>query len=192
MAPWAPISKIQTGREGLPRRTFRGRGTLSQRLKNNNDLLVLTRPDIILDIHRRFLDTGRADILETCTFGATNIGQHDYFWRRPEEGRHKNQQYFQEVVDAPELKALVRELNLSAAALARQACDEAEAADGKPRLVAGSIGPMPVTCSLSPDVNDPGFRAVNFRQLRQAYRDQALALLEGEWTCCWWRRFSTR
>lgn len=91
----------------------------------------------------------------------------------------KNQQYFQEVVDAPELKALVRELNLSAAALARQACDEAEAADGKPRLVAGSIGPMPVTCSLSPDVNDPGFRAVNFRQLRQAYRDQALALLEG-------------
>ncbi len=148
-------------------------------LKNNNDLLVLTRPDIILDIHRRFLDTGRADILETCTFGATSIGQHDYFWRRPEEGSHKNQQYFQEVVDAPELKALVRELNLSAAALARQACDEAEAADGKPRLVAGSIGPMPVTCSLSPDVNDPGFRAVNFRQLRQAYRDQALALLEG-------------
>ena len=84
-------------------------------LKNNNDLLVLTRPDIILDIHRRFLDTGRTDILETCTFGATSIGQHDYFWHRPEEGSHKDQQYFQEVVDAPELKALVRELNLAAA-----------------------------------------------------------------------------
>lgn len=192
MAPWAPISKIQAGRGRLPRRTFADAECYPNDLKNNNDLLVLTRPDIILDIHRRFLDTGRTDILETCTFGATSIGQHDYFWHRPEEGSHKDQQYFQEVVDAPELKALVRELNLAAAALARQACDEAEAADGKPRLVAGSIGPMPVTCSLSPDVNDPGFRAVNFRQLRQAYRDQVLALLEGGWTCFWWRRFSTR
>ena len=112
-------------------------------LKNNNDLLVLTRPDIILDIHRRFLDTGRTDILETCTFGATSIGQHDYFWHRPEEGSHKDQQYFQEVVDAPELKALVRELNLAAAALARQACDEAEAADGKPAWWPDPSAPCP-------------------------------------------------
>ena len=173
------IQKFRLGEEDYRGERFADAARYPNDLKNNNDLLVLTRPDIILDIHRRFLDTGRTDILETCTFGATSIGQHDYFWHRPEKGSHKNQQYFQEVVDSPELKALVRELNLAAAALARQACDEAEAADGKPRLVAGSIGPMPVTCSLSPDVNDPGFRAVNFRQLRQAYRDQVLALLEG-------------
>ena len=173
------IQKFRLGEEDYRGERFADAARYPNDLKNNNDLLVLTRPDIILDIHRRFLDTGRTDILETCTFGATSIGQHDYFWHRPEEGSHKDQQYFQEVVDAHELKALVRELNLAAAALARQACDEAEAADGKPRLVAGSIGPMPVTCSLSPDVNDPGFRAVNFRQLRQAYRDQVLALLEG-------------
>lgn len=148
-------------------------------LKNNNDLLVLTKPEILLDIHRRFLSIGHADIVETCTFGATSIGQHDYFWHRPEEGVHKDQAYFQEVVNSPELKSLVHQLNIAACELARQACDEAEEADGKPRLVAGSIGPLPVTCSLSPDVNDPGFRAVNFSQLKQAYRDQVLALLEG-------------
>lgn len=148
-------------------------------LKNNNDLLVLTRPEVVLDVHRRFLDTGRADIIETCTFGATSIGQHDYFWHHPEEGRRKDQAYFQKVVDSPALKSLVRDMNLAAAALARQACEEAEERDGRPRFVAGSIGPLPVTCSLSPDVNDPGFRAVNFNQLRQAYRDQVHALLEG-------------
>lgn len=173
------IQKFRLGEEDYRGERFADMARYPNDLKNNNDLLVLTRPDIILDIHRRFLGTGHADILETCTFSATSIGQHDYFWHRPEEGRRKDQEYFQEVVDAPELKSLVREVNLAACALARQACDEAEAADGKPRLVAGSIGPMPVTCSLSPDVNDPGFRAVNFRQLRQAYRDQVLALLEG-------------
>ena len=173
------IQKFRLEEEDYRGERFADAARYPNDLKNNNDLLVLTRLEIILDIHRRFLDTGRADILETCTFGATSIGQHDYFWHRPEEGRRKDQEYFQEVVDAPELKALVRDLNMAASALARQACDEAEASDGKPRFVAGSIGPMPVTCSLSPDVNDPGFRAVNFRQLRQAYRDQVLALLEG-------------
>ena len=173
------IQKFRLEEEDYRGERFADAARYPNDLKNNNDLLVLTRPEIILDIHRRFLDTGRADILETCTFGATSIGQHDYFWHRPEEGRRKDQEYFQEVVDAPELKALVRDLNMAASALARQACDEAEASDGRPRFVAGSIGPMPVTCSLSPDVNDPGFRAVNFRQLRQAYRDQVLALLEG-------------
>lgn len=148
-------------------------------LKNNNDLLVLTRPEVILDVHRRFLDTGRADIIETCSFGATSIGQHDYFWHHPEEGERKDQSYFQQVVDSPVLKSLVRDMNLAAVSLARRACDEAEARDGRPRFVAGSIGPMSVTCSLSPDVNDPGFRSVNFNQLRQAYREQVLAMLEG-------------
>lgn len=173
------IQKFRLGEEDYRGERFADTARYPNDLKNNNDLLVLTRPEIILDIHRRFLGTGHADILETCTFSATSIGQHDYFWHRPEEGRRKDQEYFQEVVDAPELKSLIREVNLAACALARQACDEAEASDGRPRLVAGSIGPMPVTCSLSPDVNDPGFRAVNFRQLRQAYRDQVLALLEG-------------
>lgn len=173
------IQKFRLGEEDYRGERFADTERYPNDLKNNNDLLVLTRPEVILDIHRRFLGTGHADILETCTFSATSIGQHDYFWHRPEEGRRKDQEYFQEVVDAPELKSLIREVNLAACALARQACDEAEASDGRPRLVAGSIGPMPVTCSLSPDVNDPGFRAVNFRQLRQAYRDQVLALLEG-------------
>lgn len=173
------IQKFRLEEEDYRGERFADTAQYPNDLKNNNDLLVLTRPEVILDIHRRFLDTGRADILETCTFSATSIGQHDYFWHRPAEGHRKDQDYFQEVVDSPELKPLVREVNLAACALARQACDEAEAADGRPRFVAGSIGPLPVTCSLSPDVNDPGFRAVNFRQLRQAYRDQILALLEG-------------
>lgn len=148
-------------------------------LKNNNDVLVLTKPEIVLDVHRRFLNTGRADIIETCTFGASSIGQHDYFWKHPGDGKRKDQAYFQEVVDSPDLAALTKELNLAAAALARQACDEAEQRDGKPRFVAGAIGPLPVTSSLSPDVNDPGFRAVNFQQLQHSYRDQVLALLDG-------------
>lgn len=148
-------------------------------LKNNNDVLVLTKPEIVLDVHRRFLNTGRADIIETCTFGASSIGQHDYFWKHPGDGKQKDQAYFQEVVDSPDLAALTKELNLAAAALARQACDEAEQRDGKPRFVAGAIGPLPVTSSLSPDVNDPGFRAVNFQQLQHSYRDQVLALLDG-------------
>lgn len=147
-------------------------------MKNNNDLLVLTRPDVILDIHRRFLTVGKADILETCTFSATTIGQNDFFMPDLPEGERKGREYFQETVDKESLRSLVRELNTAAARLARQACDEAEAADGRPRWVAGSIGPMPVTASLSPDVNDPGFRAVDFDLLRQSYGDQIGALVE--------------
>ena len=101
------IQKFRLGEEDYRGERFADAARYPNDLKNNNDLLVLTRPDIILDIHRRFLDTGRTDILETCTFGATSIGQHDYFWHRPEEGSHKEQQYFQEVVDAHELKALL-------------------------------------------------------------------------------------
>ena len=146
-------------------------------LKNDNDLLPLTRPDVIRSVHDRFLSEGHADIIETCTFGATTIGQHDYF---PTSARTVHDQaYFDDVVQHEPLRALVRELNLAACRLAREACLAAESCDGKPRLVAGSIGPMPVTCSLSPDVNDPGFRSVNFEQLRFAYRDQVRALLDG-------------
>ncbi len=149
-------------------------------LKNNNDLLTLTKPEVILDIHRQFLSTGQADIIETCTFSATSIGQHDYFFTHPTANCRKDQTFFQSVVDAPELNQLITQINQAAVALARQACNEAEQKDNRPRLVAASIGPMPVTCSLSPDVNDPGFRAVTFEQLKKAYRQQVLALLSTE------------
>ena len=145
-------------------------------LRNNNDVLVLTQPDIISRIHREYLAAG-SDIITACTFSATCIGQHEFFHSAPPGPR--NQAYFDGVLaDAP-LRELVRELNLAACRLARAAAQEAEAQDGRPRFVAGSIGPLSVTASLSPDVNDPGYRAVNFDQLRRAYREQVLALAEG-------------
>ncbi len=126
--------------------------------KNNNELLNLTRPDIILDIHRQYLEAG-ADIIETNTFNAQAISMADF-----------------ELTDP----ALLREINLRAAALARQAADEFTQRDPKrPRFVAGALGPMNRTLSLSPDVNDPSFRAVTFDQVMRAYYDQARALLDG-------------
>ena len=123
-------------------------------LKGNNDLLVLTRPDVILGIHQAYLAAG-ADIIETNTFGATSIAQDDYG-----------------------LAPLAREMNLAAARLARQAADAA-ATPQWPRFVAGALGPTPRTASISPDVNDPGARNVSFDTLRAAYREQAEGLLEG-------------
>jgi 5-methyltetrahydrofolate--homocysteine methyltransferase len=125
-------------------------------LQGNNELVSLTRPDVILDIHRAFLDAG-ADILETNTFGATRIAQGDYGTQH-----------------------LVRELNLAAARLARQAADEySQRTPDKPRFVAGAIGPTNRTLSLSPDVNDPGYRAVTWDEVVEAYEEQTRALLEG-------------
>ena len=123
-------------------------------LKNNSDLLNLARPDIVRDIHEAFLAAG-ADIIETNTFGATTIAQDDYA-----------------------LGALARELNLAGARIAREAADKFATAD-RPRFVAGALGPTPRTASISPDVNDPGARNVDFEQLRAAYFEQAQALLEG-------------
>jgi 5-methyltetrahydrofolate--homocysteine methyltransferase len=123
-------------------------------LKGNNDLLVLTRPDVIERIHEQYLAAG-ADIVETNTFGATSIAQEDYG-----------------------LAHLAREMNVAAARLARQACDRYSTPD-RPRFVAGALGPTPRTASISPDVNDPGARNVSFDELRAAYREQAQALLEG-------------
>jgi 5-methyltetrahydrofolate--homocysteine methyltransferase len=145
-------------------------------LKGNNELLQLTRPEVIEEIHRRYLESG-ADIIETNTFSATTIGQHDFFFKHA-EGR-KDQAYFDEVIQDPSLRELARDLNLAGARLARAAADHVSANTGNPRFVAGAIGPMPVTCSLSPDVNDPGFRSVTFAQLRHAYREQVEALLDG-------------
>ncbi len=127
-----------------------------QPLMGANDLLVLTRPDIIEEIHYQFAIAG-ADILETNTFSATSIAMADYH-----------------------LESAVRELNLAGAACARRAALRATATDGKPHWVAGSIGPTNRTASLSPDVNDPGFRAVTFAQLVTAYREQVEALLDGD------------
>jgi 5-methyltetrahydrofolate--homocysteine methyltransferase len=147
-------------------------------LKGSIELLLLTRPDVIDEIHTRYLEAG-ADIIETNTFSATTIGLHDFLFQgEPENGR-KDPAFFQRVVDDTDFRALAQEINLSAARVARHAADTVGNATGQRRFVAGSLGPLPVTASLSPDVNDPSFRAVTFDQIRQAYADQAEALLEG-------------
>jgi len=140
-------------------------------LRGNHDLLVLTQPDLIRSLHRQYLEAG-ADVIETNTFSATTIGQHEFFGPDPEAGR-KDEAYFERVVTDARLRALVADLNLAAARLARQAADEVAERTGQPRFVAGAMGPMPVTASLSPDVNDAGCRAVRFDQLRRACREQA-------------------
>jgi len=147
-------------------------------LKGSIELLLLTQPNVIGQIHAQYLEAG-ADIIETNTFSATTIGLHDFLFQgEPENGR-KGPDFFQRVVDDDAFRGLVQEINLSAARVARQAADTVSNATGKKRFVAGSLGPLPVTASLSPDVNDPSFRAVTFDQIRQAYADQAKALLEG-------------
>ena len=123
--------------------------------KGNNDILALTRPDIVDSITRAYLAAG-SDIVSTNTFSANRISQADY------AAEH-----------------LVREINLASARIARKAADDAEAADGRPRFVAGAIGPTNKTLSLSPDVNDPGFREIDFDFLTGVYREQAEALAEG-------------
>jgi len=135
---------------------FRGErfATHPKDLKGNNDLLVLTRPEVIGQIHSAYLAAG-ADLVETNTFGATSIAQEDYG-----------------------LGAIAYEMNLAAARIARQAAD-AHSTPDKPRFVAGALGPTPRTASISPDVHDPGARNVSFDELRAAYREQAAALLEG-------------
>ncbi len=123
-------------------------------LKGNSDILSLTRPDVIGDVHRQYLAAG-ADLIETNTFSATSISQADYH-----------------------LEGAVRDINLAAARVARAAADEFSTPD-RPRFVLGAIGPLNRTLSLSPDVNDPGFRAVTFDQVCEAYREQIRALIEG-------------
>ena len=125
-------------------------------LKGNNDLLSLTQPQAIADVHRAYLDAG-ADIIETNTFSGTTIAMADYG-----------------------MEELVYELNYESAKIAKQVAREyTEKNPAKPRFVAGSMGPTNKTASMSPDVNDPGFRAVSFDELRKAYKQQVEALLDG-------------
>lgn len=123
--------------------------------KGNNDLLVLTKPDAIEDIHYQFAMAG-ADILETNTFSGTTIAQADYG-----------------------LEGAIHDLSVAGAQVARRAADRAQAEDGKRRFVAGAVGPTNRTASISPDVNDPGYRAVTFDDLRRAYGQQIEGLIEG-------------
>jgi 5-methyltetrahydrofolate--homocysteine methyltransferase len=141
----------------LEEKDYRGErfADLNQEIKGNNDLLVLTQPEIIAGIHRQYLEAG-ADILETNTFNSTRVSQADY-----------------------QLEDLVPELNREAAAIARRVCDEVEAETGIPRYVAGVLGPTSKTCSISPDVNDPGYRAITFDQLVEEYTEATAALMDG-------------
>ena len=147
-------------------------------LKGSLELLNLSQPQVIEEIHSNYLEAG-ADIIETNTFSGTTIGSHDFLFQgEPTSGR-KDQEFFQRVIDDAGLRALVLEINFEAARIARRAADRAANESGQQRFVGGSMGPLPVAGSLSPDVNDPAFRAVSFDQLRQTYFDQAKALLEG-------------
>ena len=134
---------------------YAGDLNLAKDQKGNNDILALTKPEVPETITREYLDAG-SDIVSTNTFSANLISQADY------AAEH-----------------LVRDINLASAQIARRLADEYAAKDGRPRFVAGAIGPTNKTLSLSPDVNDPGFREIDFDYLKQVYREQIDALIEG-------------
>jgi 5-methyltetrahydrofolate--homocysteine methyltransferase len=147
-------------------------------LKGSLELLLLTKPEVVEEIHTQYLEAG-ADIIETNTFSGTTIGLHDFLFAGESPAGRKDQSFFQRVIDDPDLRALVHEMNMAAAKIARRAADRVAEETGTPRFVAGSMGPLPAAASISPDVNDPAFRAVTFDQLKQTYFDQAKALVEG-------------
>ncbi len=124
-------------------------------LKGDHDVLALTKPAVIREIHDLYFAAG-ADIVETSTFSSTSIAQADYG-----------------------LSHMARELNVAAAKIARDSADAFTARDGKPRFVAGAFGPTNKTCSISPDVSNPGRRDISFDALREAYREEAEGLIEG-------------
>lgn len=145
-------------------------------LLNNGDILTLTRPDVIGDIHKRFYEAG-SDIVETNTFSGTAISQSDFFIAPP-KGR-KDPEFYQAAIDDRALVDLVWELNVESAKLCRKVADEVGSDTGKKRYVAGAIGPLTVSLSVSPDANDAGFRTVTFDQVRLEYKRQVRALIEG-------------
>ena len=148
-------------------------------LLNNGDMFSLTQPKMIGDIHRRFLEAG-ADIIETNTFGATSITQSEFFVDDPREhGGRKDPEFYQRVIDNKMLQDLAWEINETSAQQCREWADRVANETGRPRFVAGAIGPLTVSLSNSPDADDPGFRVVTFDQVKQAYIEQVRALISG-------------
>jgi 5-methyltetrahydrofolate--homocysteine methyltransferase len=148
-------------------------------LLNNGDLFSLTQPEMICDIHRRFLEAG-ADIIETNTFGATSITQSEFFVDDPrEKGGRKDPEFYQKVIEDPFLNNLAWEINEQSARQCRTLADRVANETGRPRFVAGSIGPLTVSLSNSPDADDSGFRVVTFDQVKTAYAQEVRALIAG-------------
>ena len=148
-------------------------------LLNNGDLFTLTQPGMICDIHRRFLEAG-ADIIETNTFSATSIGQSEFFVDDPREhGGRKDPEFFQKIIEDRFLNDLAWEINEQSARQCRELADRIANQTGRRRFVAGSIGPLTVSLSNSPDADDAGFRVVTFDQVKTAYIGQIRALIRG-------------
>jgi 5-methyltetrahydrofolate--homocysteine methyltransferase len=148
-------------------------------LLNNGDLFSLTKPEVIGDIHRRFLEAG-ADIIETNTFGATSIVQSEFFVDDPRErGGRKDPAFYQKVIEDPFLRTLAWDINEQSARQCREWADRVGTATSRQRFVAGAIGPLTVSLSNSPDADDPGFRVVTFDQVKTAYAQQVRALIAG-------------
>jgi len=148
-------------------------------LLNNGDLFSLTQPQMICDIHRRFLEAG-ADIIETNTFGATSITQSEFFVDDPREhGGRKDPEFYQKIVDDTFLGDLALEINDKSAQQCREWADRVGNATSRQRFVAGAIGPLTVSLSNSPDADDAGFRVVTFDQVKTAYAQQVRGLIAG-------------
>jgi 5-methyltetrahydrofolate--homocysteine methyltransferase len=148
-------------------------------LLNNGDLFSLTKPEMIGDIHRRFLEAG-ADIIETNTFGATSITQSEFFVDDPREhGGRKDPAFYQKVINDPFLGSLAWDINEQSARQCREWADRVGTATSRQRFVAGAIGPLTVSLSNSPDADDSGFRVVTFDQVKIAYLQQVRALIAG-------------
>src|ERR1700748_2230475 len=148
-------------------------------LLNNGDLFSLTQPDMICDIHRRFLEAG-ADIIEANTFGATSIAQSEFFVEDPREhGGRKDPEFYQKIIDDASLNQLAWDINEQSARQCREWADRVGSATSRQRFVAGAIGPLTVSLSNSPDADDPGFRVVTFDQVKEAYAEQVRALIAG-------------
>jgi len=148
-------------------------------LLNNGDLFTLTKPEMIGDIHRRFLEAG-ADIIETNTFGATSIAQSEFFVEDPRErGGRKDPEFYSKITGDPFLGELAWDINEQSARQCREWADRVGTVTSRQRFVAGAIGPLTVSLSNSPDADDPGFRVVTFDQVKAAYSHQVRALIAG-------------
>ncbi|MGC4015131.1 MAG: homocysteine S-methyltransferase family protein, partial [Luteolibacter sp.] len=148
-------------------------------LLNNGDILSITRPEVIADIHRRFYEAG-SDICETNTFSATGIAQSEFFVEDPREhGGRKDPEFFQKILENSFLNDLAWEMNVESVKLCRKWADNIGSDTGRKRYVAGAIGPLTVSLNISPDADDAGFRVVTFDQVKAAYTHQIRALIEG-------------